>query len=139
MVEQVDTTDLKSVSHYGSASSILVPSTMENIKFKVFESPWTIKFQERVTTETEDGRIVWAFGIAKPAERKIFISTKTDEGVAIPASELKLTALHELMHAVFVTGQYLQANSDEPLVEWLARCIFSFMNNKTLDKIDSIK
>ena len=112
---------------------------MENIKFKVFESPWTIKFQERVTTETEDGKEVWAFGIAKPAERKIFISTKTDEGVAIPASELKLTVLHEVMHAIFVTGQYLQSNADEPLVEWLARCIFSFMNNKTLDKINSIK
>lgn len=112
---------------------------MEDIKFKVFESPWVIKFQEQVFTETEDGREVWAFGIAKPAERKIFISTKTEEGIAIPASEIKLTMLHEVMHAILMTGQYLQANQDEPLVEWLARCIFSMISSKTINKIDNIK
>ena len=112
---------------------------MEDIKFKIFESPWTIKFQDKVYTEGDDGREVWAFGIAKPAERKMFISTKTEEGTSIPASEIKLTVLHEVIHALLVTGQYLQYNADEPLVEWLARCVFSMMSNKTINKIDNIK
>lgn len=112
---------------------------MEDIKFKIFESPWTIKFQDYVSTETDDGREIWAFGIAKPAERKIFISTKTEEGIPIPSSEIKLTVLHEVIHAFLVTGQYLSAYQDEPLVEWLARCIFSMINSKTVNKIDNIK
>lgn len=138
MGEQVDPTDLKSVSHLGSASSILVPSTMEDIKFKVFSSPWTIKFVKNVFTQLEDGREVWAFGITEPSTRKISISTKTEDGVVIPLSELKLTILHEIVHSFLVTGQYLQSNADEPLVEWLARCVNQLINSNLIDKIKNL-
>lgn len=112
---------------------------MGDIKFKIFDSNWTIKFKENVFTQLEDGREVWAFGIAEPAERRIFISTKTEGGNDIPPIELKLTILHEIIHAFLVTGQYLENNMDEPLVEWLARCVYNAISNKTIDKINNIK
>lgn len=112
---------------------------MENIKFKIFDSNWTIKFKENVFTQLEDGREVWAYGITEPAERCMYVSTKTESGKDIPPLELKLTALHELVHAFLISGQYLQCSSDEPLVEWLARCILNMINNKTADKVNNIK
>ena len=111
---------------------------MEDIKFKVFSSPWTIKFKENVFTQLEDGREVWAFGIAEPSKRRISISTKTEDGVPIPASEIKLTILHEIIHSFLVTGQYLQSNGDEPLVEWLARCVNQLSDSNIFDKLNKL-
>lgn len=111
---------------------------MEDIKFKVFSSPWTIKFKENVFTQLEDGREVWAFGTAEPSKRRINISLKTEDGICIPPSELRLTILHEVLHAFLVTGQYLQANSDEPLVEWLARCVNQLIESNTVDKLSNL-
>lgn len=45
---------------------------------------------------------------------------------------MKLTFLHELMHVILSTGQYNNCNNDEPLVEWLARCIYSLKNQNII-------
>lgn len=47
-------------------------------------------------------------------------------------TEMGLTLLHELIHAILSTGQYNNCNNDEPLVEWLARCIYSLKNQNVL-------
>lgn len=47
-------------------------------------------------------------------------------------TEMKLTFLHELMHVILSIGQYNNCNNDEPLVEWLARCIYSLKNQNIL-------
>lgn len=31
--------------------------------------------------------------------------------------------LHEIVHSIFQTGQYMSCDNDEPLVEWTARCL----------------
>lgn len=33
--------------------------------------------------------------------------------------------LHELIHAILGTGMYGEVSGDEPMVEWLARSIYS--------------
>ena len=38
---------------------------------------------------------------------------------------IKLTLLHEIMHAICGTGQYNDYSNDEPFIEWLANCIYS--------------
>ena len=42
--------------------------------------------------------------------------------------DMKLTLLHELIHAVLDEGQYGNVSADEPMVEWLARCIKSLLD-----------
>lgn len=43
-------------------------------------------------------------------------------------SDAKITLLHELIHAILDEGQYSNASNDEPMVEWLARCLKSLMD-----------
>jgi len=43
-------------------------------------------------------------------------------------SETKITLLHELLHAILDEGQYFAQSEDEPMVEWLARCLKSLMD-----------
>lgn len=43
-------------------------------------------------------------------------------------SDAKITLIHELIHAILDEGQYGNASNDEPMVEWLARCLKSLMD-----------
>ena len=43
-------------------------------------------------------------------------------------SEAKITLLHELIHAILDEGQYHNSSENEPMVEWLARCLKSLMD-----------
>ena len=108
---------------------------MENIKFKIFGSNWIVKFKDNVTVPTVDGEETWAFGTADPAKRIILVSTKDQSGAKMPAQEIRLTILHEIMHAFLMTGQYMQSNQDEPLVEWLARCVNHMIESNLTDKL----
>ena len=47
-------------------------------------------------------------------------------------TEMRLTLLHELIHAILSTGQYNNSSNDEPLVEWLTRCIYSLKKQNIL-------
>ena len=47
-------------------------------------------------------------------------------------NEILITLYHEIIHAILLTGQYINSSNDEPLVEWLARCILSLKNQKIL-------
>ena len=110
---------------------------MEDIKFKIFGSNWTIKFKDKVFITTDDGQ-QYALGLADPGKRVLWISTECEDGTDIPLSEVRLTVLHEMIHAYFVTGQYLSCHQDEPLVEWLARCINAMIESKTIDKLKNL-
>ena len=51
-----------------------------------------------------------------------------------PDLEIYITLVHEIIHAVLDTGQYLEESQKEPLVEWLARCIISLLKQDILCK-----
>ena len=64
--------------------------------------------------------------------RVLIFCDRDKDGNIIPKEELQLTFLHELMHAILGTGQYNVYSQDEPHVEWLARCIYSLLQQKVL-------
>ena len=41
--------------------------------------------------------------------------------------------LHELTHSILDTGGYNNSSSDEPLVEWIARCLNSLLKQNVFD------
>lgn len=94
---------------------------IKNRKINIYGTIFYIKFEDKVTDE--DGNFV--FG--KVRNRTIYISTKDVEGKKIPNEEIDITILHELFHAILESGQYWNSDSDEPLVEWLARSINSLI------------
>lgn len=100
---------------------------MKDEKFNLFGSEWTIKYVD-VIPRDDDG---FCFGITDYVTRTINVATIGRNGEKLPKSELRLTKAHELMHAILGTGCYTVTN-DEPLVEWLGRCVCSLRDQKII-------
>lgn len=95
----------------------------KNKTFKFFGETWSIKFvdQAPLTEGQEEGD--FNNGVISPTKRTIFISTKWPNGKAIEKATIKNTIRHELVHMIFLSGQYLSCYDDEPLVEWTAKAL----------------
>ena len=74
----------------------------------------------------------WIYGKVDTSSKEIQISIKLSNGKDVQENEILITLYHEIIHAILLTGQYINSSSDEPLVEWLARCILSLKNQKIL-------
>lgn len=95
----------------------------KNRTFKFFGQVWSIKFVDHapLTEGQEEG--AFNNGVISPAKRTIWISTKWPNGKAIDKETIENTVRHELVHMIFLNGQYLNYYDDEPLVEWTAKAI----------------
>ena len=94
---------------------------MKEKKFNLFGSNWKINYVPKV----KDSENNWLYGDASGMKRDIRVSLKDDNNKPLPQEEVEIAELHEIMHAIFMAGQYHNCNNDEPLVEWCARCIYS--------------
>ena len=101
---------------------------LKNKSFNIFGTKYRIKFVDNVL----DGESNWVYGKTDSSSKEIQISTKLSNGKDIQENEILITLYHEIIHAIFSAGQYMNSNNDEPLVEWLARCILSLKNQKIL-------
>lgn len=100
-----------------------------NKQFDIFGTVFTIKL---VDTLDEDDKLLH-YGLTEGNTKKIRISKEVMKAKQ-PDSELYVTLVHEIIHAVLDTGQYLEESQKEPLVEWLARCIISLLKQDILCK-----
>lgn len=100
-----------------------------NKQFDVFGTIFTIKLVD--TLDKEDNML--HYGIPEGNTKEIRISKEVMK-VKQPDSEIYVTLVHEIIHAVLDTGQYLEESQKEPLVEWLARCIISLLKQDILCK-----
>lgn len=101
---------------------------MKEEKFNMVGSNWTIKYVD--TIETDEGG--FQFGLTDYVNRVICVATKDSNGKSLPKEEVELTKLHELTHCILGTGMYGELSSTEPLVEWIARCIYSLRQQKMI-------
>lgn len=101
---------------------------LKNRSFNIFGSKYRIKFVDNVLDEESN----WIYGKTDASSKEILISTKLSNGKDVQENEILITLYHEIMHAILLTGQYTDSSGDEPLVEWLARCILSLKNQKIL-------
>jgi hypothetical protein len=102
----------------------------KDFKIKIAGNNWQVKFVDKI--QTEDGTIT--FGQTIYGDNIVFVSTKRPNGKPYSSDEIQRTLLHELTHVFLSEGQYNQCSNDEPLVEWLARCMQELFN-KYKDKI----
>ena len=96
---------------------------MTDFYFKIFNSTWTVTFIDSFKEETKEGE--FKFGDTNYELNRIRIATKTKEGQPLAEKTIKLTVLHEIIHAICGVGQYNAYSEDEPFIEWLANCIYS--------------
>ena len=99
-----------------------------NKKFDIFGSKWTIKIVDSILTDEPDKAI---FGITDISRRTIQVAWNVND-IRQDENEMFTTLLHELMHVFLMEGQYNEANLDEPMIEWVARCIKSLLKQKIL-------
>lgn len=92
-----------------------------NKTINIFGTKYKIQYVDKVY-DTENN---WIYGLTDPESKIIKISTINDKDKPIQKEEIELTLHHEVFHAILMSGQYMGYNNDEPLVEWLARCIYS--------------
>ena len=101
---------------------------LKNKSFNIFGSKYRIKFVDNVLNEEGD----WTYGKIDTYSKEIQVSIKLSNGKDVEENEILITLYHEIIHAILLIGQYINSSSDEPLVEWLARCILSLKNQKIL-------
>ena len=101
---------------------VLIFNNMKNFCFKIFNSTWTVSFVDKVELSNSEG---FFFGKTNVCTNKILVATKDLDGNPLPQTTIEITILHEMMHAILSSGQYESYTNDEPLVEWLANCIYS--------------
>lgn len=100
-----------------------------NKQFDVFGTTFTIKLVD--TLDADDNLL--HYGITEGNTKEIRISKEVMK-VKQPNSEIYVTLVHEIIHAILDTGQYLEESQKESLVEWLARCIISLLKQDILCK-----
>lgn len=93
----------------------------KSIKFEIFGTIWTIRYQDRIESEGES----FIFGHTDSVGKVITVATKDRNNEDLLEREIELTTLHEIIHALMLEGQYNNTSEDEPLVEWLAKCLLS--------------
>ena len=95
----------------------------KNRTFKFFGETWSIKFVDQAPLVDSQGEGAFNGGVISPTERTIWISTKWPNGKSIEKETISNTIRHELVHMIFLSGQYIDCYDNEPLVEWTAKAI----------------
>ena len=100
-----------------------------NKQFDIFGTIFTIKLVD--TLDEDDNNL--HYGLTEYNTKEIRISKEVIKAKQ-PDSEIYITLVHEIIHAVLNTGQYLEESQKEPLIEWLTRCIISLLKQDILCK-----
>lgn len=103
---------------------------MDIKKFKIFGEPWKIKRVRCITNP--DNPDMWRYGEANNATHTMTISQESADGIPIPYRTQELTRMHELVHVILDEGQYYDESQNEPMVEWIAKCILSLKEQNAL-------
>lgn len=102
-------------------------NNLDKKKIDIFGTIYTINIVDTLDKEDDEGN---NYGVTDYSSKTIEIS-RNIHGIEQSDSEMSLTLLHEIVHAILYTGQYNNCSNNEPLVEWLARCIYS-LNNQNI-------
>ena len=101
-------------------------------KLNLFGTEYLIKYCDEITRE-HNGETQVTQGLCDSANRIISVAVKSADGSPMPNFDIRKNTLHEFFHAILDEGQYLELSDNEPLVEWLARCMTSILDQGVLD------
>jgi hypothetical protein len=102
---------------------------MKDRKIKVDGILYQVKYVETIPCDSEDHFLC---GNHSGIDNTITIATKKPNGKDLPKQALEIAYLHEIMHAILTQGQYLEANANESLVEYLAKRIYELKKQNAL-------
>lgn len=105
---------------------------MKNKVISIFNTKYKVKFVDRINN-LQEGDSRYTMGLCDPSRYMIWVATKDIDGKDLDINVIKVTLIHEIIHAILSEGQYLDSYDNEPLVEWLAKCIKSMLDKKVFD------
>lgn len=103
---------------------------LKNKSIDLFGTIYKIKIVDNIKIEGSNGT-EYPLGLTDSVNHIISIASYVED-TKVPKNEMELTLLHELVHAIFITGQYFEENENEPLVEWTARCLNQLIKKNIL-------
>lgn len=95
----------------------------KDFEFELFGTKWKVIFIDKVK-ETEE---MYLMGNCSYVSGTIWVATQDKDGIPLREETIRINLFHELAHAILGTGQYNSCTNDEPLVEWIARCLNSLI------------
>lgn len=102
--------------------------TIKQKRIKIFNTTYTIKYIDKI--ENNENKFV--FGRTNGIDKHIYIATKSDNNKKLSNIEIKTTLYHELIHAILSEGAYGKESDNEPLVEWIAKCLVQLNTNNII-------
>ena len=105
----------------------------KNFQFDLFGSTWHVVFVKESPLNNKDNEEYCNLGYTNSTHNEITIATADQNGKELSDDQIEVTLLHELVHAILFTGQYSQEGGSEPLVEWVARCLKSMLNQNVFE------
>ena len=92
---------------------------LKNRKIKIGNSTWKVKILDKVNKDEEN---YW-LGSSNSLYKTIEVSTKYPDNTDLEYITKLETYYHEIIHSIFSEGQYFDEEKNEPLVEWVAKCL----------------
>lgn len=105
----------------------------KNFSFTLFGDKWKVKFMDVIEQPSylvAEGS--YTDGMCFGEKYEIHVATKFRDGSPKSFECVQKTLMHELVHAIFSSGQYINQTGDEPLVEWCAKAILSLQKQKVI-------
>lgn len=101
------------------------------VKFQFFGNIITVIFEHLV--KIDDDNVV--LGYAEPWTYVIHVSLYDPHDNPIPEKQIKTTIVHEMVHLFLDSGEYGKYSNNEPMVEWLAKCITEMLSNSKFNNL----
>ena len=101
---------------------------MEERKLNLFGTTYRVREVDTIVNE-ENGHNL--YDLCNFTNHIIEVAKKIDNK-KVTDREQRISLLHELFHAFLKEGQYMSCSDDEPLVEWLARCLNAAIEQKII-------
>ena len=95
----------------------------KDLRFNLFGEKYTIKFVDSIPVEPNAEPGTFYYGQNDRCKGLITVALLDREGKPLSEETVRLTALHEIVHAIFSSGAYSAENCNEALVEWCAKCL----------------
>ena len=105
---------------------------MKNFVFDIFGENYKVIFKDSVDFDGCD----FAWGTSDAVYKQIEVAENYPNGDKINKEEIIRTIIHELLHMILDEGMYWEEGKNEPLVEWMSKCLYDIIfKQKIFDKI----
>lgn len=98
-------------------------------QIKIGNSRWKVKYKDVLSSEDKE---IFYFGLSDFIHKEIKLSTKLPDNKIMDKDTLQETYYHEIIHSILNEGQYKEVSKDEPLVEWIAKCLLQLKKQNAL-------